>query len=536
MRRRVAVMTAVLVGLVAGAGAVAIPAGAAVNTREVSAASEPSVTIKGIDREGKAVPVSASLESAGSFGFQQTLSSSHATKVPAGSYNIAAWVWEPDKKAATLVDHAVTITASATVTFDARPGKQLRFTVNDSTVSQAGALAEPFDPATGQWAMWNNSFGPVDGSTVYLVPGALPSGWDLFLQANLVRPEPGGTASPVEYELTKLVAGSIPSNLTFPSSKAGLAQDHVTDRDWGQGTDGLMFAPHPVLSTGGGMTTEVPSVELGQQNFLVPASIDVYFSPGSLWESVDFAASDDVYGTPLLAGHTYSQTFGAAVFSPSPLFGPTLYGNTLASNETFGNSILVDAGSGPADNASVGLWPTDPQGWLYEGSKLIKHVSGYGANFVATIPATTQTYTMKVEADRVSGNNVPLDGMAKSVTAVYVFTAKAGQDTLSASNFWPRIVPQGLSLRDAAAGGSRTAVPITFDTTSGPIAAHDVAVWASVNGGKTWTALKVGHSGSTWTVTVANPNKAGYVSLKVQGENAAGFKATVTLINAYVVS
>jgi hypothetical protein len=97
-------------------------------------------------------------------------------------------------------------------------------------------------------------------------------------------------------------------------------------------------------------------------------------------------------------------------------------------------------------------------------------------------------------------------------------------------------VPQGLSLRDAAAGGSRTAVPITFDTTSGPIAAHDVAVWASVNGGKTWTALKVGHSGSTWTVTVANPDKAGYVSLRVQGENAAGFKATVTLINAYAVS
>lgn len=29
---------------------------------------------------------------------------------------------------------------------------------------------------------------------------------------------------------------------------------------------------------------------------------------------------------------------------------------------------------------------------------------------------------------------------------------------------------------------------------------------------------------------------AGYVSLKVQGEDAAGFKATVTAINAYAVS
>ena len=307
----------------------------------------------------------------------------------------------------------------------------------------------------------------------------------------------------------------------------------MTIRDFGQGTDGVVFAPDEY---GDGATYgQLWSAEFGQENVRTPASIDLFFSPGYTWESVGFAAGDDVRGTaPLLAGHTYGQTFDAAVFSPSPLFGPAVYGNILDTTEAFGNDLLVDAAKQGGE--STGLYPLDPQGWLYEGSKLIAHASGYNANFTAKIPATTQTYTLKVEATRVNGNNFPLNGFAKSVTATYTFKAAAGDTSLVGNNFWPRILPDGLSVKNAAAGGSRTTVPITFSTLNGVIAAHDVAVWASVNGGKTWTPLKVTHSGSTWSVVVANPKKAGYVSLKVQGDDAAGFKATVTAINAYAVS
>jgi hypothetical protein len=540
MRRRVAAVTAAVVGSVAvGVGAAAPPAGAAASAGQhgpaVSAAGEPSVTIKAIDREGKAVAVTASLESAASYNVQDTLTSGHATKVPAGTYNVAAWVWEPNKKAATLVDRAITITSSVTVTFDARPGKLVRFTVNDSTVAPDAVFAEPFSAAAGQVAQWNNGFGPIDGPAVYVVPGPLPSGWDLLLQANLVRHEVSNTASPVQYDLVKILAGNVPSNLTFASTRAGLAQDHVTIRDFGQGIDGVVFAPNEY---GGDSSYAVlPSAELGQQDVRTPASVDVFFSPGYRWESVDFAASDDVYGTaPLLAGHTYGQTFNAAVFSPSPLLGPVVYGNTLQTTQAFGDCLLVDAANQGKGSESVGLNPIDPQGWLYEGSKLIAHASGYNANFSAKIPATTQTYTLKVEATRVTGNNTPINGIAKSLTATYTFKTEAADTSLAGTNFWPRIIPQGLSEKNAAVGRSRTTVPITFNTVNGVIAAHDVAVWASVNGGRTWIPLRVTHSGSTWSVVVDNPENAGYVSLKVQGEDAAGFKAMVTAINAYAVS
>lgn len=53
------------------------------------------------------------------------------------------------------------------------------------------------------------------------------------------------------------------------------------------------------------------------------ASVDVFFSSGYRWESIGFAAGADVPGlAPLLAGQTFGQALNAAVFSPSPLFGP----------------------------------------------------------------------------------------------------------------------------------------------------------------------------------------------------------------------
>jgi hypothetical protein len=500
-----------------------------------SAVSEPLVTVRAIDREGKAVAVTASFESADSSGVQDTLTSAHAATVPGGLYNVAAWVWEPSKKAATLVDREIPIESSQTVTFDARPGKPLRFAVNDSTVAVNGVMAEPFSPATGKMTWWNQSYGPIDGAAVYLVPGPLPSGWDLFLEADLARPGKNDAASPVEYDLVKILSGSVPANLTFASTRAGLALDHLTIRNFGEGTDSMDFSPRELGENGSGYGI-LPSGGFGQSNVRTPASVNLFLSPGYEWQSVDAASNDDSYGAvPLLAGHRYAQTFNAAVFSPSPLLGPLVYGTTLNLTEVFGNCLLVDPANQGGESESVGLYPTDPQGWLYQGGKLIAHASGYGANFTAKIPATTQAYTLKFETTRVTEDNIPLNGIAKSLTATYTFKAAAGDTSLAADTFWPRMIAQGVSERNAAAGRSKTILPITFNTVNGAIAAHDVAVWASANGGKTWTPLRVAHSGSTWTVSVINP-KAGYVSLKVSGEDAAGFTATVTAINAYAVS
>ena len=84
--------------------------------------------------------------------------------------------------------------------------------------------------------------------------------------------------------------------------------------------------------------------------------------------------------------------------------------------------------------------------------------------------------------------------------------------------------------------GTNSTVKISFAALKGAVAAHNVKVWASSNGGKTWTALHPAASGAAWDVVVANPAAAGYVALRAQGTNAAGFTASVTVINAYAVS
>ena len=161
--------------------------------------------------------------------------------------------------------------------------------------------------------------------------------------------------------------------------------------------------------------------------------------------------------------------------------------------------------------------------------KLLSHSTGYDNRVTAKISATPEWYTFRVQANRPAGNH-----LSQAMTASLTFKTQAN-DT-SFATFWPQMIPDGLSSLNSAPRGTKTVVPITFDTQAGPIAVHGVKVWASANGGKTWTAHAVSNSGSTWTVTIANPGQAGYVSLRVQGTSASGATALVTVINAYRVS
>jgi hypothetical protein len=104
------------------------------------------------------------------------------------------------------------------------------------------------------------------------------------------------------------------------------------------------------------------------------------------------------------------------------------------------------------------------------------------------------------------------------------------------TSFWPRLVPVGLNWDNAEPRSTNSTVKISFAALKGTIAAHNVKAWASTNGGKTWTALHPAADGTGWDVVVSNPATAGYVSLRVQGTDAAGATASVTVVNAYAVS
>ena len=526
-------------GVIAALAAAAMAgSGAASVTARAAATGEPKLTIKALDREGNPVTATASVQSAASPDVDDLVTSGHAAALPAGTYNVAAWVWEPGKKAATLVDQALTITSSRTLVLDARPGHRVRFTVNDSTVSQDAVLAEPFSPTVGRPAFDNGGGGPIQGATVYVVPGTMPTGWTLLLQADLIRHRATPvTLSPVEYDLVRVISDTIPANLTFASSKASLAREHVLVRavDLG-GSEGAFV--EPIDQGTDASSLRVAAATFGQSQVRAPFAVDFYVTPGFRW-SVGATAAGGSSGTatsgqPVISGHSYAQTFNNAVFGPYPEFGPSVYRDEILTDPSFGNFFLADPTHA---STSAGILPINPQGWIYQGSKLLAHSKGYGNRVTAKVSATPRWYTLRIQAVRSNGGGLALTSvLAQSLTGSFTFRAWANDASLNASVFWPRLIPQGLSTSNAARPGTRTTIPITFDTQTGAIAVHGVRVWASANGGRTWTALKVGSIGNTWSVTIVNPAKAGFVSLKVQGTNAAGFTASVTAINAYRVS
>jgi hypothetical protein len=500
-----------------GVVAASAPAGAATN---------PAITIRAIDREGKPVPVAATLHSlpGAPASVDDTLTSAHSTRVPRESYNIAAWVQEPDGTAQTLVDRGLTVTGSVTVIFDARKGHLIRFTVSDDpTVAQDNVFAIPF-AGDGQPAF--DESGTLVGP-VYAVPGTMPPGYSLSLEADLVRP--GDFVSPVEYVLVRVVRRDIPSNLNFAVGKAGLATDHVTVKAVDPGTTGFVaFQP---LMPAGSLLLSLADGQLG----VPPFAIDVHFTPGYTW-GITTSYGENLPDRATFGPHHYAQTFGNAVFGPSGQFGPSTAGNVLEAPGSIGGYLFTDpewAVAWPFGLGSFGLDIGSVQSWLYEGSRLLSHRVGSNAA-AATISATPHWYTMRIQANRVPGAT-----LSRTLSLAYTFRTEANDPFIGTYTFWPRIIPRGLSLRNAAAHGTKTTVPIWFtlgDARNSNISAHGVKVWASADGGKTWYALRVSHSGYQWTVSVRNPAKPGFVSLRVQGTDSSGFTVSETVINAYRVS
>jgi hypothetical protein len=532
--RAAAVAAVVLAGLVAGTGVAGVPA---------RADGTVTVGVTTLDREGAAVSVTVALQSAGSLAVQDQFTSGESVQVPPGSYNVAAQVWEPNYQAVTVVDQEITVTSSTAVVLDARGGHPVTFTVNDPTVHQDEVSVDLFSPQVPLQAFESPV---IRGAKVYVVPSALPAGWKVAVQGDLIRA--GNGLSPVEYSLIRVFSGAIPASLTFASTTASLARDHVTVRAVDpHETDG--FANGPVVP---GFGTPPNPYQLGmmsQVQAAAPYAVDLYVTPGYQWvvQAASNAGNIDYILTGTLSGgHAYSHVLNSAVFGPSPLLNlsnPT--GELSADQWGYGYPwyLLTDPAwtPGPTFGQPSGLAPSKPELWIYRGSTLLAHVTGWpNGTVTAPLTSTEQWYTMRVQADRYSltGASHLATGLAKSQTASFTFRASEYDFTVGDEFFWPRIVPQGLSGTNAARHGTKTVVPVTFATTAGVIAVHGVKAWASVNGGKTWTALAVSSSGGgrAWRFTVTNPSKAGWVSLRVQGTNAAGFTASVTATNAYAVS
>ncbi|WP_330265917.1 hypothetical protein [Streptomyces griseorubiginosus] len=274
-----------------------------------------------------------------------------------------------------------------------------------------------------------------------------------------------------------------------------------------------------------------------------PYSVTVHVTPGT-WQPRDdiFADNgDDIGGgfpatRTLKAGQSFTQSFGRAAWSPMHYL-PTVTRRSVA--------FIPDALIGDPDVGVNGADPTKETVVLTKGGTTLKKqtLTNWGtsdAEFSAGI-RSAGWYDLTVDAHRYRpGITFPAGMLSSRVTLDWHFKADPAR-SMVAPVFMTRFLPTGLNSHNQAAPSSTTTVDVSAGRGSqGPdlaftkVTAKSVKVWSSADGGRTWKAATVRHSGSTWQASVHNPG-SGAVALRSEVTDAAGDRSVETVYRAYAI-
>jgi hypothetical protein len=515
--RRVVRLFAVVSALALGLSALSASAGAA---------STYTLKVSGIARNGQAVTVAAVAVDSTGFNYLQY---GHVAHVPRGTYLVAADVEtfsSPGVVASdTLVARSVAVTRNTTVQLDARKGRLLRVALSAAGAQQQGqeemiCLTYPSNVGSAVGA-----YGPP--GTMYADPIASRHVDFVYLST---WAGPGGAS----YDLSGGSARGIPGNPSYSFRASSLAHDWITARAGESlSQDGNLF-----------ITPAVPS---GCENTIgddtdnsFPFSLNEFKSPGRWNAELSFPEGFwDQPARSYAAGHTYGDTFGAAVRGPKTQF-PEIQGSRI----DFFPMDLFDEPSGAGVECCPKATIT-----LRLGSKIIKKATvnewRQDRDFQATLH-TRGWYTMNVSAVRWSALvPVPAGVLSNAENFTWRFYVQPKPSNgnwqafpVTLTRFWPG----GLNPGNQAAPGSTTHLTFSVDRAPNrdvPTPKYRfkaIAVQASFDGGKTWHPLKVTSAGRYWQASVQNPPAAGYVALRSTVVDVKGDSTVQTIYRAYGIS
>lgn len=484
-----------------------------------------TLSVSGIDRDGTAVSVSASVFSQSGMNF---LSGGNSVQVPAGHYIVAASIWRPaDGSTQTLVAAKVHVTGSKHVTLDAQGAIPVTATLIAPGATQGTQTVE----------LCLNGGGVVNAVTGFLVetPGTvylksmtgknLRTVYQTFWQGT-------GTI----YDVAGAFAGGIPAGLTIHAHPSTMAHVHVQLR-----SNENVTPLRAVISAYDkcGTTTEPET--------LLPDDYTAFRTPGEWSTDLNFGAhlisvqrdlfKDAVYK----GGHQYSDTFGSAAAGPGASF-PVIEGSKI-------------------DYAAGGLFsdPVVRTSFDCEGKESIRlsrstitvkksnlKFCGKTTEFGAHVTKKTW-YTLSVGGQRFNPSGGLPAGVLLSPKVWMKWRFKFAPVTHHPINAQAapvtvtRFVPQGLGFANDALGGATTKVECFVVRGGGePVATpryrlSTVRFQASFDDGLVWHSLTATPHGSFWLVSVHNPASGGFVSLRSVVTDAHGDSSTETIIQAYLV-
>jgi hypothetical protein len=492
--------------------------GVAAAAQEVSRVQ---VSVIGIDRAGESVRISAFADSGQNPPIRL---SSKPRAIDAGQYWIGATVTTPAGSkttySQTLVVRHVTVARSQTVVLDARPGKLVQISLGvQGAVNEGNGVQACL--AGGQAGTWDETGG---AGTLYVVPVGgkeMTFGYSSTWQT-----------SSATYYLAQQTRGGIPREPSYQVTAGALAKENLVLRS---GTTTSEYQDWLVQRR---FPSQCDIDELSLPTAATPSRSTAYLSPGR-WQFKVVGYRSSWQGTKdLAAGHSYTDTFGAAVFAPGSDY-PTLDSGQLgySPDQPFGDPLQRSGGE-CCDRSSISL---SLNGGTLEHRTMTEYKASRAFSYRLQ---SAGWYTMRVEASRfVPGRRLPARMLSPSETTTWRFYVGAQYAALG-SVVLPvtstAYLPQGLDLENEAPAGRSTRINVRVLRASEPgwtsqsLPLKSISVRASFDGGAQWHKVRLVRQGTGWVAFAPAP-AAGYVALRSTVTDIRGDSTVQTIYRAYQI-
>ncbi|MFK0152589.1 hypothetical protein ACIQVL_18090 [Streptomyces sp. NPDC090499] len=496
-------------------------------------AASGSLTVTTLGRHGGKVSTTVTVVAVPS-GQTYSAKSGKRISLPSGRYIAMTDIWEQDAQGLgtdTIGAQVVQVSGSKSVTLDARKGKAVKVSLDtpaDVTgpprISAQVCAAGMGMPSAYSAGGWN------DEGALYAIPNS-----SKLLQFGYLAQWSGNDS----YVAVKKTTG-IPAAPGGSFKRSGLATMRFSVRAGTQMGTQVDTALQAMPKTDD-CTTDLMA-QVRDDN--APYSATVHLTPGT-WQPRDdiFGSNgDDVSGgfpklRTLKAGQSLTQSFGRAAWGPmqnlpllgrkSVTFSPDAMIGDLDIGGGWGDvtkeTVVLSKGSTTVKKQTLTDWRTGP------------------AEFDAPV-RSAGWYRLTVDAHRYRpGITFPAGMLSPRATLDWHFKVADPAKAIVAPVFLTRFLPAGLNSHNQAAPNSTTTVDVSAgrasqgpDTKLTKVTAKSVRVWSSADGGKTWKAATVKHSGSTWQASVHNP-ASGAVALRSEVTDSAGDRSVETVYRAYAI-
>jgi hypothetical protein len=497
-----------------------------------SPAAAARIKVIGVDRDGHVVSRQpATLEA--SNGASYTVDGK-SIRVPTGTYLVAAPV-ATGSVSDTLVVRQVRITGSQTITMSAAGGKLVRLALtgvpgapaNDQVNVCLGTQTAAETPVTatggGVVALYAVPFRSRDVGFSYL------ASWN---------------EAQAGYAITGSSGDGIPGRLGFTQRLGGLARLTLNARS---GVNPASFDLWDIGPRNYYQDLCSPGLVNGQAT--PPFSITQYVTPGEWTSNTDTlyvtgSGQSDVTGfnylvRKLAAGHSYTQTFGAAVAGPAPV-QPAIDGNLFRFTAT---DLFDIPGLQGGDQCCARSTVTLGRGSHVQWTAHLNEWRG-DVYFQRTV---TQAgwYNFDVTTSRWNPHgSEPADLLSPRATIDWHFYIRPAAPAGNQVDFPVTVTtyePRGLSVTNQAQAGATTTIPFQIvrngvdGTPPRHYAFRTVRVLASFNDGATWHQLSISGNGGNWLAVVHDP-ASGYVALRSVVTDTRGDSTTETIYRAYAIA